>query len=46
MAVHYYDEDNIDAGKNINCRVVVNHTIELTKNEYQGKVFEEFFANK
>ena len=33
MAVHYYDEDNIEVGKNFNCRVVVNHTIELTTEE-------------
>lgn len=30
LAVHYYDEDNIEVGKSINCQVVVNHTIELT----------------
>ena len=33
MAVHYYDEDNIEAGKNLDCRVVVNHTVELTAEE-------------
>jgi hypothetical protein len=33
MAVHYYDEDDIDAGKAINCKVVVNHTVELTAEE-------------
>lgn len=33
IAVHYYDEDNIEAGKSIDCQVVVNHTIELTENE-------------
>jgi hypothetical protein len=33
MAVHYYDEDNIEAGKPIDCRVVVNHTVELTAEE-------------
>ena len=34
MAVHYYDEDNIEVGKAINnCRVVVNHTVELTAEE-------------
>jgi len=35
MAVHYYDEDNIEIGKNINCNVVVNHTVELTEDEKQ-----------
>ena len=33
MAVHYYDEDNIEVGKSNNCRVVVNHTVELTAEE-------------
>ncbi len=33
MAVHYYDEEDIDVGKPINCRVVVNHTVELTAEE-------------
>lgn len=35
MAVHYYDEDNLDAGKKVNCKVVVNHTVELTEKEKQ-----------
>ena len=30
---HYYDEDNIEVGKYINCQVVVNHTIALTEEE-------------
>lgn len=33
MAVHYYDEDDIEVGKPINARVVVNHTVELTPEE-------------
>ncbi len=33
MAVHYYDEDNIDIGKPMNCNIVVNHVVELTKEE-------------
>ena len=33
MAVHYYDEDDIEVGKPNSCRVVVNHTIELTEEE-------------
>jgi hypothetical protein len=33
MAVHYYDEDNIEVGKNFDCRVVVNHVVELTAQE-------------
>jgi hypothetical protein len=35
MAVHYYDEDNIEVGKNFDCQVVVNHTVELTEEEKQ-----------
>ncbi|MCF0074021.1 PcfK-like family protein [Dyadobacter sp. CY261] len=30
MAVHYYDEEDIKPGHKINCKVVVNHTTELT----------------
>ena len=33
LAVHYYDEDDIDVGKPINCKVVVNHAVELTPEE-------------
>ena len=33
LAVHYYDEDDIDVGKPINCNVVVNHAVELTAEE-------------
>lgn len=34
LALHYYDEDNIDIGKPLaNCKVVVNHTIQLTEEE-------------
>ncbi len=33
MAIHYYDEDNIDIGKPINAHVAVNHVVELTAEE-------------
>lgn len=33
MALHYYDEDNIEVGKSLKCKAVVNHTIELTEAE-------------
>lgn len=33
MAVHYFDEDNIDIGSPINAHVVVNHVVELTAEE-------------
>lgn len=29
----FYDEDHIDIGKEIQCKVVVNHHIELTEEE-------------
>ena len=33
MAVHYYDEDDIEVGKAISCQVAVNHIVELTGQE-------------
>ena len=33
MAVHYWEEDEIEVGNPINCNVVVNHTVELTEEE-------------
>ena len=33
MTVHYYDEDDIEADKVSGCNVVVNHVVELTKEE-------------
>ena len=33
MAVHYWEESEIEVGKPINCQVVVNHTVELTEEE-------------
>lgn len=38
MAVHYYDEDNINAGKPVNCKVVVNHSINSDKKEIPTSV--------
>ncbi len=35
MAVHYYDEDNINIGKPMSCHVAVNHVVELTEEEKQ-----------
>lgn len=49
IAVHYYDEDNIDVGKKINCKVVVNHTVELTekeKQELKEKARNDFYAEQ
>ena len=33
QAVHYYDENEIEVGKPMNCQVVVNHIVELTEEE-------------
>lgn len=35
QCVHYYDEDNIEVGKSVNCQVAVNHVVELTEEEKQ-----------
>ena len=37
LAVHYYDEDDVDPKKlkEMNCNVVVNHHVELTEEEKQ-----------
>lgn len=33
QALHFYDEADIKVGKPIDCKVVVNHTVELTEEE-------------
>ena len=33
MAIHYYDEDDIEIGNPINCKVAVNHVVELTQED-------------
>jgi hypothetical protein len=50
MAVHYYDEDSIETGKSIHCRVAVNHVVELTEEEKEEarkeaitRVHEEYY---
>jgi len=35
MAVHYYDEDDIKPGSPIECKIVTNHTVELTEEDIQ-----------
>ncbi len=30
---HYFEENEIEVGNPINCKVVVNHTVELTEEE-------------
>lgn len=33
QVVHFYDELNIEVGKPIDCKVVINHHVELTEEE-------------
>lgn len=33
MAIHYYDEDNIEHSKNIQCHIVTNHHVKLSDDE-------------
>ena len=33
LAVHFFDEDDIEIGNPIACNVIVNHTVELTAEE-------------
>lgn len=33
LAVHFFDEDDIEIGNSIACNVIVNHTVELTEEE-------------
>lgn len=45
MAMHYYDEDDIEIGKTISCNVMVNHHVELTEEEKQNarkKAIEQY----
>ena len=44
MALHYYQEDNIEVGSPLKCNVVVNHHVELSeeeKEEYENKFTDE-----
>lgn len=44
MAIHYYDEDNIEPGKPFKGQVIVNHHVELSQEEIQkakAKAIEE-----
>lgn len=47
MAIHYFDEDNINIGGKIECQVVVNHKVELTaeeKEEARKRAIDELVA--
>ena len=41
MAVHYYDEDDIEVDKVAGCNVVVNHVVELSEEEKKQYQQEE-----
>lgn len=52
LAVHYYDEENVGKIDKVDCKVVVNHSVELTqeekdqlKKEAQDKFISEQIAN-
>ena len=38
LAVHFFDEDDIEIGNPIACNVIVNHTVELTEEEKAAKI--------
>lgn len=49
MAIHYYDEQNIEVGKAISGKVVVNHHVEVTeeeKAEIKQKAINEVIAEQ
>ena len=49
MAVHYYDEDDLEVSNAIPCNVVVNHTIVLTdeeKAEARQQAFAQYQAEE
>lgn len=48
MAVHYYDEDQIEIGKPLIAQVIVNHAVKLTpeeEEEIREKARKEVFDN-
>jgi hypothetical protein len=49
MAIHYYDEENIEIGKAIQGKVVVNHHVEVTaeeKAEMKQKALDDILAEE
>lgn len=49
MAMHYYDEDNLEVGEPISTRVVVNHVVELTEEDKavaRQKAIDELIAEE
>ena len=37
MAIHYYDEESIEVGKPVNCKVVVNHSVANEEKESRNE---------
>lgn len=47
MAVHYWEENEIEVGKPLtNCQVVVNHTVELTEEEKEQEQARQDAINR
>lgn len=49
LAVHFFDEDDIEIGNHIACNVIVNHTVELTEEEKaqaRQEAFKEYQAEQ
>ena len=45
MALHYYQEDNIEVGSPLKCNVVVNHHVELSEEEKKAAREATFLFN-
>ena len=49
LAVHFFDEDDVEIGNSIACNVIVNHTVELTEEEKaqaRQEAFKEYQAEQ
>ena len=49
LAVHFFDEEDIEIGNPIACNVIVNHTVELTEEEKaqaRQEAFKEYQAEQ
>lgn len=49
LAVHFFDEDDIEIGNPIACNVIVNHTVELTEEKMaqaRQEAFKEYQAEQ
>lgn len=49
MAVHYYDEDDIEIGRKMDAKVIVNHHVPLTEEEIKEakqKAIDQVIANE